>query len=47
MADIKPATEETNENSAQKPAARGQTIMADKQDFGYEQTLVNIIYCLY
>lgn len=40
MADIKAAAEETNEIAEEKPAARGQTIMADKQDFGYEQTLV-------
>jgi len=43
MADIKPVNEETNQNGAQTSAARGQTIMADKQDFGYEQTLVNTI----
>lgn len=41
MDQLKSKTEPTNENEIQQPAARGQSIMADKQDFGYEQTLVS------
>ncbi|KAL4221849.1 Chloride channel protein 2 [Mactra antiquata] len=40
MEELKSRNEPTNENEIQQSSARGQTIMADKQDFGYEQTLI-------
>lgn len=40
MDELKNKYEPTHENEVQETPARGQTVMADKQKFGYEQTLI-------
>ena len=37
----------TNEVVEQHPTTRGRAKMAEKQDFGYEQTLVRCFHCRY